>query len=258
MSITTETMTRLQTMVDFLRPISSIMISLGDGNWKVPGAATNSNDTIPTLKSFDVGADGKDLFAHYSADTIDALMNALDQKARVLLKGKSLTGAFLANNAAVVIRMIETSPLRPLLVNRMQQFESWGKKAAKIYLAAWNDVSRLLFDVQSTKTGAGRPPSGSAAQVDSSNIVKNLSSKDKDNIKEKFKNFNAIFEQLVATHKSLNMEREVREELAREVQRLVEPLYTRFWERYHEIDKGKGKYVKYDKNSIAVVFNSLA
>jgi exocyst complex protein 7 len=257
MPITTDTMNRLQTMVDFLRPISSIMISLGDGNWKTPNPTTNSNDAIPSLKSFDVGADGKELFAHYSSDTIDALLSGLDAKARLLLKGKSLTGAFLANNAAVVVRMINTSDLFPLLSSSLPQIESWSKKAEKIYLTAWNDVSRLLFDVQSTKAGA-RPPSGSAAMIDSSQILKGLSSKEKDAIKEKFKSFNTTFDDLVAKHKALTMEREVREDLAREVQRLVEPLYSRFWERYHEVDKGKGKYVKYDKGSISAVFMSLA
>jgi exocyst complex protein 7 len=38
---------------------------------------------------------------------------------------------------------------------------------------------------------------------------------------------------------------------------LIEALYGRFWDRYHEIDKGKGKYVKYDKSSISAVFISL-
>lgn len=75
--IVSETIQRLQTMVDFLRPISSIMISLGDGGWKSAAASRGAAaDTIPSLSSFDIGADGKDIFAHYCADTIDALMSA--------------------------------------------------------------------------------------------------------------------------------------------------------------------------------------
>jgi exocyst complex component 7 len=54
------------------------------------------------------------------------------------------------------------------------------------------------------------------------------------------------------------MEKEVRASLSREVQQMIEPLYGRFWDRYHEVDKGKGKYVKYDKGSISGVFLSLA
>ena len=29
------------------------------------------------------------------------------------------------------------------------------------------------------------------------------------------------------------------------------------WDRYHDVDKGKGKYVKYDRSSIAAIFLSL-
>ncbi|KAG9875070.1 hypothetical protein KCU94_g22915, partial [Aureobasidium melanogenum] len=53
------------------------------------------------------------------------------------------------------------------------------------------------------------------------------------------------------------MEKEVKVSLARDVQRLIEPLYSRHWDRYHEIDKGKGKYVKYDKTQLNAVLTNL-
>lgn len=256
--LTAETMTRLQTMVDFLRPISSIMISLGDGNWKSVNAVKDSSDTVPSLKSFDVGADGKQLFAHYSIDTIDALLTSTDQKARAVLKGKSVIGAFLSNNIAVIEQMIRNSELIPLLSSRMSAIDGWRKKATSLYLDGWRDPSAYLLDVQYTNRGGNRPTSGSAAAVDSAAILKGLSSKDKDAIKEKFRMFNVSFEECLARHKSLNMEKEVRAILSREVQQMIEPLYGRFWDRYHEVDKGKGKYVKYDKGSMSGIFLSLA
>ncbi|KAE9363668.1 hypothetical protein N431DRAFT_422606 [Stipitochalara longipes BDJ] len=256
--ITTETMTRLQTMVDFLRPISSIMISLGDGGWKVSAASNGSSDQIPSLNSFDVGADGKQIFANYSIDTIDTLLAALEQKGKVLLKGKQALGVFLANNATIVDRMIRNSDLQPLLSSRMADIDKWRKNAAQLYNVALREPSLHLLDVQYTNRGSQRPPSGSAAAVDSAAIIKGLSSKDKDAIKEKFRLFNTTFDDFVAKHKSLNMEKEVREMLGRQVQQTIEPLYCRFWDRYHEVDKGKGKYVKYDKGSISAVFLGLS
>ncbi|KAG4221783.1 hypothetical protein PC116_g29741 [Phytophthora cactorum] len=110
-----------------------------------------------------------------------------------------------------------------------------------------------LFDVIHTNR-TQRPPSGSS---ESASILKGLSSKDKDSIKAKFQIFNASFDELVARHKTYSMEREVRQMFAKDTQQMLEPLYNRFWDRYHEIDKGKGKYVKYDKSSIAAVFLSL-
>ena len=65
------------------------------------------------------------------------------------------------------------------------------------------------------------------------------------------------FDDLVSRHKAYRMEKEVRVLLVREVQRVIEPLYGRFWDRYHEVDKGKGKYVRYDKSSLSGVFQNM-
>ena len=251
--VVSETMQRLQTMVDFLRPISSIMISLGDGGWKSTTPSNTSTDAIPSLASFDIGADGKEIFAHYCTDTIDLLITGLEQKARVLLKGKSVWGVFLANNITIVERMVRDSDLQPLLEGRLGSLDGWRKKAKALYSDACKEISMHLFDVIHTNR-TQRPPSGSNESV---SIVKGLSSKDKDAIKTKFQTFNASFDELVARHKSYSMEREVRQMFAKDIQQMLEPLYNRFWDRYHEIDKGRGKYTKYDKSSIAVVFLSL-
>ena len=253
--ITVETMNRLQNMVDFLRPISSIMISLGEGGWKT-NSASASSEQIPNLNTFDISADGRKIFGSYSIDTIDVLMSSLDNKGKVLSKSKATLGVFLANNATIIDRMIRTSDLIPLLSPRMADVEKWRKTGSSLYTVAWREPSTHLLDVQYTNRGA-RPPSQSAA-IDSASIVKALSSKDRDSIKEKFRLFNTSFDELVAKHRSLNMEREVREMLARQVQGMIEPLYYRFWDRYHDVDKGKGKYVKYDKAAIAAVFAGLA
>ena len=112
------------------------------------------------------------------------------------------------------------------------------------------------MDVQYTNRGA-RPPSGNHGVIDSAAVIKGLSNKDKDSIKEKFKSFNTRFDELMARHKELAMEREVKGAVAADIQRMVEPMYARFWDRYHEIDKGKGKYVRYDKGSMGSQLSSL-
>ena len=202
--VTAETMKRLQTMVDFLRPISNIMISLGDGGWKSGASAGASMDAIPSLASFDIGADGKEIFAHYCTDTIEALMLALDQKARVLLKAKSVLGVFIANNVTIIERMIHESNLKTLLEGRLSGLDGWRKKAKAFYSDASKEVSMHLFDVIHTSK-TQRPPSGSS---ESASIVKGLSSKDKDAIKQKFTAFNTSFDDLIAKHKTFTMERE--------------------------------------------------
>ncbi|KAK0636886.1 putative exocyst complex protein [Bombardia bombarda] len=254
--IISETMQRLQSMVDFLRPISSIMVSLGDGGWKSAAASRGGvADAIPSLSSFDIGADGKEIFAHYCTDTIEALMVSLDGRARALLQKKPVIGVFLANSVTIIERMIQASELAPLLESRLQVLDQWRKKAGILYTETCKDISVHLFDVIHTSRGQ-RPTSGQGA-VDSVSIMKGLGSKDKENIKAKFQAFNVSFDEMVLRHKQYSMEREVRQAFAKDMQYMIEPLYNRFWDRYHEIDKGKGKYVKYDKSAIAAVFLTL-
>lgn len=250
--ITVEVMTRLQTMTAYLSPLSSIMTSLGDGGWSSSASASSSS-----LKSFDVGADGRELFAHYALDTMDVLLSNLESKARTLLKGKSLQGIFIANNVAIIDRMIGQSELQPLLASARPKIDSWKRKANAMYLDAWKEPSAHLLDVQYTNRG-GRPTSGGVGGADSAAVIKALSSRDKESIKEKFRNFNTSFDELLARHKSYKMEKEVRANLSRDVQAMIEPLYGRFWDRYHEIDKGKGKYVKYDKGQLSKALTGLA
>ncbi|KHN97848.1 Exocyst complex protein EXO70 [Metarhizium album ARSEF 1941] len=251
-----DTMQRLQAMVEFIHPISSLMISLGDGGWKSnTGSASRPTDIIPSLASFDIGADGREIFGHYCLDTIDTLLSALDQKAKVLLRGKSVTGVFLANSVVTIERMIRDSDLGPLLQSRLEVLDQWRKRATVAYTDVCRDLSVCLFDTIHTNR-TQRPTSGQA--TDSASVIKALSSQDKDKIKEKFSQFNAAFDEMVTRHKSYNMEPEVRSMFGRDIRQKLQPLYDRFWDRYHDIDKGKGKYVRYDKSSIASVFLSLA
>ena len=251
--LTSEVMNRLQNMTLYPHSLASIMASLGDGNWN-RGAAGNANP--PT--NLDVGADGNQLLSNYALDTVEALLLSLEGKARVLVKSKSLLGVFLANNVALIDRMIRSSDLCDVLKVgiALGRIEQWRKKGTSAYLDSWRETCAFLMDVQYTNRGA-RPPSGNNGLIDSAVVVKGLSSKDKDTIKDKFKLFNASFDDLCSKHKAMAMEREVRSQLSREVHNLIEPLYARFWDRYHEIDKGKGKYVKYDKGSLAANLAAL-
>lgn len=250
--VTQDTMNRLQTMTAYIQPLSSVLTSLGEGGWTSAG---NPAASVASLKSFDVGADGRQLFSAYAGDMLQLLIDCLDQKSRTLLKNKSVQGVFLLNNVAIIERMIRNSELANYLSKLAPKIEAWRKKGSNMYLESWKEASMQLMDQQ--HTSRVRPPSGSHS-TDSAAVVKALSSKDRDQVKEKWKNFNSSFDALVDKHKSYRMEREVKVGLAKDVQSVIEPLYARFWDRYHEIDKGKGKYVKYDKSSIAEVFATLS
>ena len=267
-SLTAETMARLQAMMAYPAPLGSIMSSVGDGNWN-SSTSNNSSSSIPTLKSFDVNPNSSSLLAHYAEDTMETLFRDLDSKSRAIHKQRNMTGLFLLNNWAVADRMIRSSELSTLFTNQQpaKKLDNWRQKGLGAYVSNWKDLAGTTIDTQHTssssrgKSSGQRPPSGQNVNPsDSAAFVKSLSSKEKDAIKEKFRSFNLTFENLCARHRELTpaMETEVRQMLLREIMGYVDPMYKRFWERYHEIDKGKGKYVKYDPPALSGQMAGLA
>ncbi|KAL4918189.1 Cullin repeat-like-containing domain protein [Aspergillus aurantiobrunneus] len=248
-----EVMSSLTTLTGYSGPLASILTSLGDGNWRSTSHASTSTP-------LDVSPDSSTLLSHFILDMIEALMISLESRSRALHRTKAVQGVFLSNVFCIVDRSIRSSPELAKYLgapDSISRIDTFRKRATSTYLDAWKETSHYLLDVQYTSQGRGgnRPQSGGA--VDSSAIVKSLSSRDRDAIKDKFKSFNASFDDLVARHKSFYMEREVRSVLAREVQAVLEPLYARFYDRYHELDKGRGKYTKYDKGSLAAQLAGL-
>lgn len=230
---TYDAMTRLQAMTGYLIPLGGLLAARGDSH-------------------FDVGVDSESLFSAYMAETIEAVLNALDSKAHTSLKNKAAQSIFMANNIAVIDRHL-ISPYFSLIPmdGPRQKLGPWRKKGIKAYVDTWADLVRNLQDQVHTgrSTGSGlRPPSGNPG--DSSAFLKSLSNKEREGIKERFKNFNNQLDELVRRHTDFKIEPEVRAEVAREISELVQPFYDRFWDRYHEIDKGKGKHAKFDKSGL--------
>ena len=255
---TTETMTRLQTMTAYPRCLSSVLGSLGDGNWT---SSASIHSTSSSTRSFDVGADGSALLSHYVLDTLDSHFTSLEGRSRMLHKSKAISGVLLYNTISVMDRMIRSSDLSALLSGNpsaQSKTDGWRKKAVATYMDSWKEPSSALLDVVYTNRPTSNRPA-SAASLPSADIIKNLSNKDKDAIKEKFKHFNASFDDAVRRHKEMMpaMEREVRGGLAREINNMIEPLYTRFFDKYEALDRGRGKYVKYDKGSLSAVLAAL-
>ncbi|KAJ5273343.1 hypothetical protein N7478_008468 [Penicillium angulare] len=250
-SLVEEVMNSLATLTGYSGPLASILTSLGDGNWR---SKSNTSGTAP----LDVGPDSGTLFSHFILDMIEALMTAMETRGRAFHRSKAAQGVFLSNVFCIVDRSIRQSPELARYLgapDSIARIDTFRKRATSTYLDAWKETSQFLLDVQYTSRSGARPNSSGA--VDSSAIVKSLSSKDKDAIKDKFKSFNAHFDDMLSRHKSLHMEREVRSVLGRELQAVLEPLYARFYDRYVEIDKGRGKYIKYDKSNLSVQLAQL-
>ena len=254
--LTNEIMSRLQAMTAYLQPLASLLTSVGEGGWRGGGSSAGST-------RLDVGANGNELLSTYCEDTINLLLQSLEGKAKSMVKNKSHMGVFLANNVSVVERMIFTSELTKIISDATRsKLNNWMKHGVGLYIDAFKEPASYLRDVTYTNrtsgSGGGRPASNSISGTpDSAAIVKNMSSKERDSYKEKFKNFNQTFDEVMGRCRGLRMEGEVRDMTIKEVINFVEPLYDRFYDRYHEIDKGRGKYVKYDKAQLRSTLQNL-
>lgn len=259
-----ETAARILTLCQFDKPLIHLLTSIGDGGWRnnAPsnvsanslGAGSNTTPQSSTLNLADPSDSNPAILSNYLGDLIDLLLTTLTTRSQTLHRTKPLQAVFILNSIAVLSTTINSNPeVQPYLSS--SRLDPQRKTASNLYLTAWREPSAHLLDT--INTTASRPLSGSQSALDSQAIIKSLGSKDKDKIKEKFRSFNTSFDEQVARHKSFAMEREVRAILQREVQSTIEPLYGRFWDRYHELDKGKGKTVKYSKAELAAVIASL-
>lgn len=163
--LTTSVMGRLRRMSDYPNAISSLLVSLGEGNWNRPY-------TAPSV--MDVGADGTVLLSQFCLDAIDQLIHELEQKARVMIKKTSTVAVFMVNNVHFIESSIRKSDLASIMSTQAQQkVEKWRKDAVKMYLEQWKECAAFLMDVTYTRQhSVGKPT---------------LTSREKEGVKEKFK-----------------------------------------------------------------------
>lgn len=242
--ITDSILTRLTHLIIYLPALCSVLASVGENGWRSPQVG------VPTISA----ASGEELFGKYAADMLEALVSSLETRAPVVLKNRATQGILLANTVSIINSSINTSELSRLVpATELQRLQQWRKKGIAMYIDAWADPARELRDVihtNRTSQGGSRQSSGSHGPMDSAAYTKGMSSKDKDTIRSNFQKFTTMFDELLAKHRTYSIEPDVKPDIALGVEKLIEPLYARYWQRYHELDKGKGKYIKYDAGEI--------
>ncbi|KAI5307068.1 hypothetical protein KEM56_005017 [Ascosphaera pollenicola] len=256
--LVSEIMTIVVALAGYSKPLAGILGSIGDGNWKSNSNAPSQLDS--QQQAAQKNTDSSVLLSHYILDMLEAMLSTLDSRARSFHRSKLILGAFLANTICIVDRAIKNNPDLARYAGSgviSARLDVYRKRGLSTYLEAWRDPSSHLLDVQHTsRAGTGSTtnfarPTSSLTSESTQSLVKVLSSKDRDTIKDKFKGFNTSFEEIIQRHRGLCLEPEVRMQFAKEVQSFVEPLYSRFFDRYAEIDRGRGKYVKFDKTGLA-------
>lgn len=192
------------------------------------------------------------LLSCFISDYIDSIIINIEigLKADVSLK-KSMQGYYLIKNTI----LIET------IVNRSQQlFNSLGnlgierlnrlkKRFLKLFLDDWNYASYIIIRDMTTitTTNAVSGHSGSG-----------MSSKEKEQIKDLFKNFNESFEDALRNYEKYNItDVNLRAYLSGEIKKLIMNAYFKLYDKYGsgEFTKNKAKYIKYNKHQFEQILN---
>lgn len=237
-------LTRLTHLTIYLTPLTATLESVGESGWRSPHNPASAMGS----------STGEELFGKYAADMLEALVSTLETRAPTILRNRAIQGILLANTVSIINSSINTSALIDLVPStELQRLHQWRKKGIAMYIDAWADPARELRDVihtNRTSQGGSRQSSGSHGPMDSAAYTKGMNSKDKDTIRANFQKFTTMFDELLAKHKTYSIELDIKPDIALGVEKLIEPLYARYWQRYHDLDKGKGKYIKYDPGEI--------
>lgn len=239
--ITVEVMSKARKFSEYKDGALNVMNNMKAGSW-IPQPKPQWLSTFSSISQTTVIEDGdpKQLLSSFFSDVIDALIICLELKAQQLLKKKQTLGYFLITNITLVEQIISRSELKNILDSvGFARLEKLKKRSLNYFLTGWKQVASYLLDV---------------------NVVGKLSSKDRDAIKEKFRNFNSEFDELVKSYKSYNItDPSLKKFLSKEIS-FISPLYHRFHDKHVSGDftKHTDKYIKYDKREFDRILDSLA
>ncbi|KAH3676002.1 hypothetical protein WICMUC_002298 [Wickerhamomyces mucosus] len=239
--VTVEIMSKARKFAEHRDGALDVMKGLRAGSW-IPQPKPQWINTFSSISQTNAVDDSNpiELLSSFFLDIIDALIVSLEIKAVQLNRKKQTIGYFLITNITLVEQIIARSDLK-LIINQtgFTRLEKLKKRAMNLFLSGWKQAAAYLLDV---------------------NVVGKLTSKDRDAIKEKFKNFNAEFDELIRDYKQYNItDPSLKKFLSKEISFII-PLYHRFHDKHAQGDftKNTDKYIKYDKKKFDSILDSLA
>ncbi|KAM9900891.1 hypothetical protein OXX79_004861 [Metschnikowia pulcherrima] len=192
------------------------------------------------------------LVSSFLSDLIDELMVNIeiglkDQSGETNLR-KSSQGFMLVRNVVMIETIVNRSEplyqkLGPIGMERLQRLKN---RFLKVFLDDWSHASYIIIRdmTQITTTNALHGGQNSA--------------KEKEQIKDLFRNFNDSFEEALRQYEKFNIqEKELRFYLSSEIKRLIINAYNKLYDKYGngEFTKNRAKYIKYDKMQFERLLN---
>lgn len=250
---TVDTMSRLRKFSEYKAGCLGAMENMQRERW-LPSPYKEKEFTFNTNQ---ILRDPPAFLSCFLSDCIDLLIINLERRAqRILMPNqepdvgnpnssknthKPRIGFFIIMNMTLIEQIVEKSNLGELLGSEGHvRIEKLKKRYINYLVSDWRDLASNLMD---------------SVFVDSTGKI---SSKDKDQIKEKFKKFNEGFEELVSKYKQYKLsDPGLKAMLKSEVVSLVMPMYDRFYRRYKDSFKNPRKHIKYLPDELTSILNQL-
>lgn len=250
---TVDTMSRLRKFSEYKTGCIGAMESMTRESW----LPSNYKEKEFTFQNNFNLKDPVALLSCFLSDCIDLLIVSLERRAQRLLMPnqepdvanpnstknthKPRIGFFIIMNMTLIEQIVEKSNLNELLgTEGHPRMEKLKKRYISYLVSDWRDLATNLMD---------------SVFVDSAGKI---SSKDKDQIKEKFRKFNEGFEELASKYKQYRLsDPGLKATLKSEIISLVMPMYDRFYRRYKDSFKNPRKHIKYTPDELTSVLNQL-
>ncbi|KAK9386058.1 Cullin repeat-like-containing domain protein [Lipomyces mesembrius] len=252
LDITKQVMGWVTRLADYDTTLASLLIPLGaPAAWSLRLSYQSTFSTATGSGTPNSSYMGTEILSLFISEIFDDLLVNIEAKARTQYKKVTRVGLQIIANLLHVERAVRSSPeISAVLTSGtgIDRLDKIRKRGLNMFLDGWKVCASYLMDVtivRSASTSSG----GKGI----------MSSKDREVIKEKFRNFNTAFEELVAKFKEYNFaDTELRAYLAKEVA-FVSPLYQRFYEKHKsgEFSKHTEKYIKYNKLHLDQLLASL-
>ncbi|EPY51085.1 exocyst complex subunit Exo70 [Schizosaccharomyces cryophilus OY26] len=198
--------------------------SIGDWGWR--------HELSPDLKP---SSTTRELVQNYVMDCLLSHLNSVEESAQTVDTINWKKGVILLNISVYFESACVDSEIATYLdEEHFNNFSELSQKYSSMYMEIWRHCSQNMLDATYTK--AKEKP--------------NMSTKDREATKEKFRNFNEQITSIVENHKdSVRFEPTVASFLLQEVRKTVLPLYQRFYDKYITSDftKYKEKYIRFTK-----------
>lgn len=234
-------MGKMGRMADYKQSQLTAISTMTPGAW-IPKPAPSWASQLPPNNSPMMAAPFEKLSGYY-CDVIDAILLGLEFKSKTSGRRNAQTGFFILTNYTVIEQYVMRKEIHHILGDTgRERLDRLKKRGLNLFLQDWKQAASYLMDVTVVKPGSDK-----------------LSSKDREIIKEKFKTFNAEFEQLVQRHKSFNLkDQNLKQMLSKEIQ-FISPLYHRFYDKHcgGDFSKNVDKYIKYSKEQFDDILKSL-